>query len=313
VKPIKTLALILLFFFSLAGCASRHVAVDQPISDTIKKRTPRYLSLDDALDYTGKALSNELQKIAKRDFAKAGKATVIIIADFATVEGKITRFSRYIPDKLTSYFARSKNFSVLERALIDKVIEEHKFQASPFVDEDSTQEFGKLLGAETIITGTISELGNAFYINTKAVDVTKGNILTSLDVEIKRNSRMVDLYNADLPHLNKKKVITKIFRAQGIGIPSPKHKNPSLARTLAFRAAKGDAMRNLLEQIQSTQITSDTKIKDMMAEDDTIRIQLNSSLRGARVVNRKQMPDGSVEVEMEVELTEDFINALYSE
>jgi TolB-like protein len=313
VKPIKTFALISLFFFSLSGCASRHVAVDQPIPDTIKKRTPRYLSLDDALDYTGKALSNELQKIAERDFQTAGKATVIIIADFATVEGKITRFSRYIADKLTPYFARSKNFSVLERALIDKVIEEHKFQASPFVDEDSTQEFGKLLGAETIITGTISELGNAFYINTKAVDVTKGNILASLDVEIKRNNQMVALYNADLPHLNKKKVITKIFRAQGIGIPSPKHKNPTLARTLAFRAAKGDAMRNLLEQIQSTQITSDTKIKDMMAENDTIRIQINSSLRGARVVNKKQMPDGSVEVEMEVELTEDFINNLYSE
>jgi len=280
VKTIKTFALISLFIFSLAGCASHHVAVDQPIPDTIKKRTPRYFSLDDALDYTGKALSND---------------------------------SRYIADKLTPYFARSKDFSVLERALIDKVIQEHKFQASPFVDEDSTQEFGKLLGAETIITGTISELGNAFYINTKAVDVTKGNILTSLDVEIKRNARMVDLYNADLPHLNKKKIITKIFRSQGIGIPSSKHKNRSVARALAFRAAKGDAMRNLLEQIQSTQITSDTKIKDMMAEDDTIRIQLNSSLRGARVVNRKQMPDGSVEVEMEVELTEDLINTLYSE
>jgi len=313
VKPIKTFALISLFLFSLAGCASRHVPVDQPIPDTIKKRTPRYSSLDDALDYTGKALSNELQKIAGRDFQKAGKATVIIIADFATVEGKITRFSRYIADKLTPYFARSKNFSVLERALIDKVIEEHKFQASPFVDEDSTQEFGKLLGAETIITGTISELGNAFYINTKAVDVTKGNILTSLDVEIIRNNQMVTLYNAELPHLNKKKIVTKVFRAQGIGIPSSKHKSEAVARALAFRAAKGDAMRNLLEQIQSTQITSDTKIKDMMAEDDTIRIQLNSSLRGARVVNRKQMPDGSVEVEMEVELTEDLINTLYSE
>ena len=197
--------------------------------------------------------------------------------------------------------------------MIDKVIEEHKFQASPFVDEDSTQEFGKLLGAETIIAGTISELGNAFYINTKAVDVTKGNILTSLDVEIRRNARMVDLYNSDLPHLNKKKIITKVFRAQGIGIPSSKHKNKSVARALAFRAAKGDAMRNLLEQIQSTQITSDTQIKDMMAENDTVRVQLNSSLRGARVVNKKQMPDGSVEVEMEVELTEDLINTLYSE
>ena len=312
-KPITIFALISLLFFTLTGCASRRATVDQPIPDTIKKRTPRYASLDDALDYTGKALSNELQEIAKGNFNQAGKATVIIIADFVTVEGKITRFSRYIADKLTPYFARSKSFSVLERALIDKVIEEHKFQASPFVDEDSTQEFGKLLGAETIIAGTISELGNAFYINTKAVDVTKGNILTSLDVEIRRNARMVDLYNSDLPHLNKKKIITKVFRAQGIGIPSSKHKNKSVARALAFRAAKGDAMRNLLEQIQSTQITSDTQIKVMMAENDTVRVQLNSSLRGARVVNKKQMPDGSVEVEMEVELTEDLINTLYSE
>ncbi|MBT8374352.1 MAG: LPP20 family lipoprotein [Deltaproteobacteria bacterium] len=312
-KPIKIIALLSLIFFSLVGCASRPATVKEEIPDTIKKRTPRFLSLDDALDYTGKALSNELKEIAKRDFGTSGKASVIVIADFATVEGKITRFSRYIADKLTPYFARSKNFSVLERALIDKVIQEHKFQASPFVDEDSTQEFGKLLGAETIIAGTISELGNAFYINTKAVDVTKGNILSSLDVEIRRNARMVELYNADLPHLNKKKVITKVFRAQGIGIPSPKHTNKSVARALAFRAAKGDAMRNLLEQIQSTQVTSDTKIKDMMAENDTVRIQLNSSLRGARVVNKKQMPDGSVEVEMEVELTEDLINTLYSQ
>ena len=99
-KPITIFALISLLFFTLTGCASRRAAVDQSIPDTIKKRTPRYVSLDDALDYTGKALSNELQEIAKRDFDKAGKATVIIIADFATVEGKITRFSRYIADKI---------------------------------------------------------------------------------------------------------------------------------------------------------------------------------------------------------------------
>ena len=71
-------------------------------------------------------------------------------------------------------------------------------------------------------------------------------------------------------------------------------------------------MRNLVEKIQALQITSDTTIKDMVTQDDSIRIQLNSTLQGARVVNQRQLPDGSVEVEMEVELTQEFIKTLQS-
>ncbi len=309
-KIIKAASIVSLVFIVLAGCVSHKAADLQPVTETFK--TPQFSTLDDALDYLGTELSKKLPDLAGRDFNKGDKATVIAIADFITVDEKVTRFSRYVADKLTPYFVRSKNFSVLERALIEKVIEEHEFQASPFVDEDSTLEFGKLLGAETIIAGTISELSNAFYINAKAVGVAQGNIITSMDVEIKKTGKMILLYNAELPHLRKKKIKTKIFRAQGIGIPSPKHKNPALARALAFRAAKGVAMRDLIEQIQSTNITSDTTIKDMVAQDDNIRIQLNSSLQGARVVNQRQLADGTVEVEMEVELTEDFIRALSS-
>jgi len=99
-----------------------------------------------------------------------------------------------------------------------------------------------------------------------------------------------------------------VFRAQGIGILSPKHKNP----TLAARAAKGVAMRNLVEKIQAVQVTSDTTIKDMVTPDDSIRIQLSSTLQGARVVDQRQLPDGSVEVKMEVELSEEFLESLQS-
>ena len=235
---------------------------------------------------------------------------VIAVTDFVTAEGRITRLGRYISDKITPYFTRSARFLVQERALIDKIIQEHKFQTSPFVDEDSTQEVGRLLGAETIITGTLSELNKAYYFNAKAVGVTRGNILASVDVEIKNSDKLANLYAADLPQF--KKIKTKVFRAQGIGIPSPKHKNPTLARTLAARAARGVALRNLVEKIQALQITSDTTIKDMVTQDDSIRIQLNSTLQGARVINQRQLPDGSVEVEMEVELTQEFIKTLQS-
>ncbi len=295
-------------FITVISCADDNVAVRQPEPVQIKRQTPRYTSPDKALDYLARALSQNLQTEAESK--SSSKPMLIAITDFVTDEGRVTRLGRYVSDKITPYFTRSAQFSVQERALIDKVIQEHKFQTSPFVDEDSTQEVGKLIGAETIITGTISELNKAYYINAKAVGVAKGNVLTSIDVEIRHSQKLAALYGADLPH--SKKITTKVFRAQGIGIPSPKHKNPTLARTLAVRAAKGDAMRNLAEQIQAVKIISDTTIKELTTQDDSIRIRLNSTLQGARVVNQRQLPDGSVEVEMEVKLTEEFFKTLQS-
>ncbi len=238
---------------------------------------------------------------------------VIAIADFVNSEGNVSKLGRYAVDKLTPYFARSNQFSVMERAMIDKVLQEQKFQVSAFVDEESTQEFGKLVGAETIISGTIAELDNAYYFNGKAIGVATGNLLTAVDVEVYRNDRLATLYRADLPQVKPKKEFQpQIFRASGMGVASTKHTNPSVARAMAGRAAKADAMRNLVQQIQGARIDAETTVKDYVTESDHIKLEVNSYIRGARVVNQKQMPDGTVEVEMEVEVPASFFEELYS-
>ena len=240
----------------------------------------------------------------------SGKPMVIAVADFVNDNGEVSKLGRYTADKLTPYFARSRQYSVLERNLINKVIEEQQFQVSSFVDESSTQEFGKILGAETIISGKISELANMFYIHAKAVGVARGNLLVSVDAEVDRSGRLVALYNAPLPKPKKAPSKPRIFRAKGIGVPSSKHKNPTLARTLATRAAQADAMRNLAQEIQGAQIDSETTVKDYMTENDSVRIGVNTFLRGARMIDKKEMPDGAVEVEMEVEVPGEFFDNL---
>ncbi len=383
----KLLKIIAVFFLVIGfiACAGDKTSVKKTAPDytedgtKVKKRTPRFASLEDAIEYLGVAISESLNDPRKaRKFksqsssvskkppmtaeertrknaqdamdeldreidksegkssdqvtvkssedystqdssnmggarSSSGKPMVIAITDFITVEEKITKLGRYLSDKLTPYFSRSRQFSVLERALIEKVIDEQRFQVSSFVDEKSTMEFGKLVGAQAIISGTISELNDAFYINAKVIGVTRGDLMVSVDVEVNRSSRLTALYNTDIPHLNKRRVKTKIFRAEGMGIPNPNDPNPTRAKILALRAAKGDAMRNLIQQIQGVNVSSDTTIKDMMTQDDNIRIQINSTLQGARMVNKRYNPDGSVEVEMEVELTEEFLEILYSQ
>jgi len=240
----------------------------------------------------------------------SGKPMVIAIADLVNDDQSVSKLGRYIADKLTPYFSRSEQFSVLERAIIDKVIAEQQFQVSAFVDEASTQAFGKLLGAEAILSGSVSELDDVFYINAKVVGVAYGNLLTSVDVEVDKDSRLVALYRAPLPKPKKAPSKPRIFRARGIGVPSAKHKNPTLARTLAARAAQADAMRNLVQEIQGAQIDSKTTVKDFVAESDQVNVQVNSFLRGARVIDKREMPDGAVEVEMEVEVPGEFFDQL---
>ena len=238
------------------------------------------------------------------------KPMVIAIADLVNDDQSVSKLGRYIADKLTPYFSSSEQFSVLERALLDKVIAEQQFQVSSFVDESSTQAFGKLLGAETIISGSVSELNDVFYINAKVVGVTYGNLLTSVDVEVDKDGRLVALYRAPLPKPRKEPSKPRIFRARGVGVPSAKHKNPTLARTLAARAAQADAMRNLVQQIEGAQIDSKTTVKDFVAESDQVNVQVNSFLRGARIIDKREMSDGAVEVEMEVEVPGEFFDGL---
>ena len=69
-------------------------------------------------------------------------------------------------------------------------------------------------------------------------------------------------------------------------------------------------MRNLVQEIEGAQVNSQTTVKDYMTESDSVSINVNSYLRGARVINKTEMPDGAVEVEMEVEVPGEFFDTL---
>jgi TolB-like protein len=307
---------ILMVLIVLGGCGSKRNTVTRSSPDASSsttpeiQRTPHFADLNQAVGYLGAELAETFP--AERG-TSTPSPTVIAVGDFVNAEGRITLLGRVVADKMTPVLVRSKKFVVLERALIERVITEQQFQLSPFSDEASTAEFGKIVGAQTIVTGTINKVGETYYLNARAIDVERGSLLTSADVEVRRTPELDELANSDIPDPNPPETRTRVFRAEGVGFISPKFKNPAQARLMAYRAAKGDAMRNLVEEIKGSQISSDTTIADLMTQNDTIRMQLDTTLRGARVIRRDDKPDGSVAVEMEVELPEDLVQALYGQ
>ena len=93
-----------------------------------------------------------------------------------------------------------------------------------------------------------------------------------------------------------------ILRAKGSAIPPPDSVNPAQARLMALRAAKIDALRNLLEQTYSVSIVSDSAVQDFVLKNDTIKAKVDGFIKGAWVSEERLLADGSYEVEMEIGL-----------
>jgi hypothetical protein len=86
-------------------------------------------------------------------------------------------------------------------------------------------------------------------------------------------------------------------------IPDLWRKMPPNARMMAARAAEIDAKRKLLERILGLRITSDTLVKDFVAEHDTIQAVAQGTLIGARIVRTYLHHDEPIaEVTVEVPL-----------
>ncbi len=137
----------------------------------------------------------------------------------------------------------------------------------------------------------------------------KGNSLKASDFEQIKQYIQKDVIKAigmgaprpDLPPDVPGEVI-----ASGASLPPPfvpdiwKSVGPQ-ARLMATRAARVDAMRRLVERIKGLRITSDTLVRDFVAESDTITTEAQATLQGAQEVRTFYHHDELiVEVTMEV-------------
>ena len=94
-----------------------------------------------------------------------------------------------------------------------------------------------------------------------------------------------------------------IVRAKGNGVePNDTSMGDAERSLMAKRAAKLDALRNLLEEVYGVRITSDTTVRDFVTQSDDIRARVHAFIQGARVVSERPVGDGSYEVEVEIEL-----------
>jgi len=89
----------------------------------------------------------------------------------------------------------------------------------------------------------------------------------------------------------------------GTGAPPEKYYGKPNARPMALRAAQVDAYRNLLETVQGVQIDAQTTVKDFVVESDVINTAISGMVKGAQIVKKEYLSDGTVEVTVRMPLS----------
>lgn len=84
-------------------------------------------------------------------------------------------------------------FDVIERSLLNKILEEQKLGMSGVIDENTATQLGKLLGVKVIISGSVLRVQHILEINARIIDIETASIIAAENVRSATADRLQDL------------------------------------------------------------------------------------------------------------------------
>jgi TolB-like protein len=116
--------------------------------------------------------------------------TKVVVLNFSS---KWADLSDYIIEELTGYIVNEGKLTVVDRQNLETIRKEMDFQLSGDVSDETAQSIGKMLGAQTIISGSITAIGNAYRLRVRAISVETAQILGMQNVDVAQDSRIAAL------------------------------------------------------------------------------------------------------------------------
>ncbi|GHV83377.1 hypothetical protein AGMMS50212_07170 [Spirochaetia bacterium] len=145
-----------------------------------------------AVDIDDESRQKALDAISKRSNAKTGiegaasraadalieKLSDNTVVAVLSISSRNRENSTFVMDEIEFHLVEWGSFKVVDRKTLDKIRDEQNFQLSGDVDDDSAVSIGKILGANVVITGSISGSGTNQRLTVKALDVQSAQIIT---------------------------------------------------------------------------------------------------------------------------------------
>lgn len=174
----KSMAAGLMAF--LTGCAGPTPAVAQKVEPppVVLAQAAPEKTLDRGVESLAQQIASSMP---------AEKRPLTAVLDFNDLSGNVSAFGRLISEELVTKLFQTKRVRVVERGLLEKALNELKFNLSEVVDPARAKQLGKQVGADAIVIGTITDLGSTVKINARLIEVEKGDILAAAGAEVTKD------------------------------------------------------------------------------------------------------------------------------
>ncbi len=138
------------------------------------------------------SLSTQLDKLTDQIMGSLdqNQKNKIAIMEFVDMQGNVSNLGKYISEELTTRLYRTGKFEVIERQLLDKIIQEQKISLSGIVDESSAAELGRILGVDAIASGTVTNLGTTVKVNARLISAESGKLFSVASTEIPKDDKV---------------------------------------------------------------------------------------------------------------------------
>ena len=110
------------------------------------------------------------------EVSQVGERLRIAILSF---ENKGDINGRDLVDKLITAFVKLERFKVLERAQLEKILEQHKLNMSGFIDAATAVEIGKGIGVDAVIIGSVNWSRNSVSIDARLIETETATIISA--------------------------------------------------------------------------------------------------------------------------------------
>ena len=161
---------------------------EKPVTSGIVESTATTDTSVDDMDVRIDKLVEQISKSMARE-----KKTKIAVIEFTDLYGNITAFGKYLAEELITKLFQTGKFRVIERQLLNKVVEEQKLSLTQLIDPESAKELGRILGVDAIVSGTITDLVDRLKVNARIIGTETGDIFAVASTAITKDETVVKL------------------------------------------------------------------------------------------------------------------------
>ena len=148
------------------GCASS----SQDLAELQMQRIVQTLTRNDAEEDPLDTALREATDYFNETLPNGSKLVILSIASASVL------LSDYIIDELIANVVNDRIFTVVDRQQLDQIRNEQQFQLSMEVDDKTATDVGRFLGAQTILLGTIVDIGGRHRLSIRALDVMTAQV-----------------------------------------------------------------------------------------------------------------------------------------